>query len=82
MIVDKPSPKSDLLSPGSLDKSFPTMLLVTTKWPTCSATTTKVAGKIVKIAFKLGLAICICGNTKRLASFTCVKSTSPKKTTN
>ena len=53
MIVDKPSPKSDLLSPGSLDKSFPTMLLVTTKWPTCSATTTKVAGKIVKIAFKL-----------------------------
>lgn len=55
------------------------MLLVTTKWLTCSATTTKVAGKIVKIAFKLGLAICICGNTKRLASFTCVKSTSPKK---
>ena len=55
------------------------MLLVTFRCPTCSATTTKVAGNIVSIALILKCATFMFGNTKKLALLTVEKSTSPIK---
>jgi len=52
IIVEIPSPSNDLWRPGSLVKSFPTILLVTNKWPICSERTTKAAGARIMIALK------------------------------
>ena len=54
-----PSPNNERSSPGSFMRSRPTMLLVTTKWPTCSANTTNKAGIIIKIALILKTGVVI-----------------------
>ncbi|MNP25076.1 hypothetical protein D3C76_1178690 [compost metagenome] len=48
--VEIPLPSKERCNPGSLDKSLPTMLLVTSKCPICSTITTRATGMIVMIA--------------------------------
>ena len=51
--LEMPSPSRERSNPGSLTRSFSTIFPVTTKWPICSASTTKAAGMIIIMALTL-----------------------------
>ena len=77
-IVEKLSPNKDLWSPGSVRRSLPMILLVTTWCPICSDVITRSTGKIIKIAPISNFGAWKFGIANHEASTTCVKSRIPQ----
>ncbi|GJM77288.1 hypothetical protein HMSSN036_95040 [Paenibacillus macerans] len=67
-MVEMPFPSKERCSPGSLDKSLPTILLVTSRCPICSTITTSATGMIVMMAGRLHCGVVIVGSEIQFAA--------------
>ncbi|MNJ52242.1 hypothetical protein D3C77_475670 [compost metagenome] len=77
--VDIPLPSRERCRPGSLDKSRPTMLLVTSRCPICSTMTTSATGIIVIIADMFHCGVVTVGVVNQGAAAILAVFTSPRK---
>src|SRR5699024_2308039 len=78
IIVETPFPIKERPSPESFVRSFPTILLVTKRCPICSGTSTKAAGRIMRIQDQSNLIAYSSGIPIQEASSTDDKSKIPK----
>ncbi|MNN46910.1 hypothetical protein D3C81_1613110 [compost metagenome] len=66
-MVEIPLPIRERSRPGSLVRSLPTMLLVTSRWPMCSTMTTSDTGIMVRITCQSKEGVTIVGWEKKCA---------------
>ena len=77
IIVESPSPSSELCSPGTFSRSRPTMLLVTNRWPMCSEITTSAAGMMIRMEGQSKIGSTGWGRAKKAPCWTELKSRVP-----